>query len=332
MTSLPELWKSLRETTSGSDGEFRLRLCHSTIDLRLFAAVSGTEKHAAIVVEVAAELLPAQLRNVSGARLLITAAELPGLDTGRGAVIVCLKDAQFEDLFEQLGNCLIDSILNSSNSAEAVQVIIRQIERWRRFLERRREILSHEEVRGLIGELGILERLIFRIGYGQAFSSWKSPHGSIRDFECPDISIEAKTFIASTGAAVRINDPLQLEPDPGIPLILACLELSRTVQPGHRLPDHVARIFRFLGSDRNAIEQFENLLALSGYLPSHDEMYSDGYIVGATHAFRVSEQFPRIRAADVPAHVQCVQFSLEVLPLIRASVSADNIIGPVHQE
>lgn len=328
MANLSELWKTLRESAQAdSADEYRLRLCHSGQGLRLFAAVTGTQRDAAIIVEVAAELLPTQLGNISGTRLGLSAAQLPGLPPGRGALVVCLRDPQFEDLFEQLGACLIDAILASETPVEAVRAVVRQIERWRRFLEKRRETLSSEEVRGLIGELAVLERLAARIGPDDALSSWKAPEGSIRDFECPDVAIEVKTFMSSTGASVRISDPLQLEPEPGVPLLLACLELSRTQRQGCTLPDHIARVLRLFSHDITLAEKFENALALVGYLAVHADLYCDGFVIGATYAFPVADDFPRIRAADIPPHVIGVLFSLEVLPLTRSAVDPDIWIG-----
>jgi hypothetical protein len=305
-----------------------MRLCHSTPDLRVFAAISGTRKQAAIVIEIPRELLPRNLEASTGRRLELCAAELPGLPSGRGAVVVQLRDDQFEDLFEQLGMCLLNEIRANDSASDAILGTVRQIERWRRFLERHRLALSPEEVRGLIGELSILERLIMRIGARAALASWKAPAGSIRDFECPDATIEVKTFMNSTGASVRINDPLQLEPEPGLPLLLACQELGRSTLDQFTLPGHVARLTGHLGDDTSLREDFENALASSGYLPSHANLYQDGFALGATRVFEVRRGFPRIRAADIPASVSFVQFSIDILRLAPFAVDADATIGP----
>lgn len=328
--SLHDLWAELkRSATSEETGDLRMRLCYSTDQVRVFGGVSGSFKLPAVVIEVPVALLPRDLQAVSGTRLTLTAAELPGLPAGRGAIVVQLQDERFEDLFGQLGDSQIESICSAKDSAEAVRGAVRQIERWRRFLERRRGILSDEEVRGLIGELAILERLICRLGPEIALRSWKSPLGSIRDFECPDIAVEVKTFMTSVGATVRISDPQQLQPEPDIPLLLACLELSRTKQSGRKLPDYVSRVACRLNHDMALVEEFENCLALVGYLSAHADLYPDGFSIGGTSAFLVRDDFPRIRPAEIPAHVVRVQFSLEVLSLGRFSVEPDVWIGPL---
>src|SRR5262249_27587889 len=117
MANLSEVWKALRSSeASETAGDLRMRLCFSALDFRVFAAVSGARRDAAIVLEIPKELLPRNLEAASGRRLELIAAELQGLPSGRGTVVVQLRDDQFEDLFEQLGACLIDEIRGKDNA------------------------------------------------------------------------------------------------------------------------------------------------------------------------------------------------------------------------
>ncbi len=328
MANLRELWNALRGGESAdSAGDIRMRLCYSALDLRVFAALSGGRRDAAIVIELPEQLLPRNLDATGGRRFSLVSAELPGLPSGRGAVVLQLRDEQFEDLFEQLGNGLLEEVRGSNSASAAIHGVVRLIERWRRFLERHRENLGPEEVRGLIGELSMLERLAVRIGASVALASWRSPFGSIRDFECPAITIEVKTYMASAGATVRINDPLQLEPDAGIPLMLACQELARSAASEFTLPGHVARVSRLFEDDIAVKEDFDNALASAGYLPSHAKLYTEGYALGATNVFEVRDDFPRIPAASIPPFVSRVHFDIEILPLARYAVPVDTHIG-----
>jgi hypothetical protein len=224
---------------------------------------------------------------------------------------------------------LLEEIRTSNSASAAIHGVVQLIERWRRFLEKHRENLGPEEVRGLIGELSMLERLAMRIGARAALASWRSPFGSIRDFECPNVAVEVKTYMTSTGASVRINDPLQLEPESGIPLLLACQELARSSEEKLTLPGHVARISRLFEGDISLKEDFDNALASAGYLTSHAKLYIDGYALGATNVFEVCDGFPRISAASIPPFVSRVHFDIEILPLARFSVPADTHIGPM---
>jgi len=315
MDSLRELWSALRSGESADRaGDIRMRMCYTALDMRIFAAVTSGRHDAAIVIELPEQLLPRNLDATGGRRFSLITAELPGLPSGRGAVLLQLRDDQFEDLFEQLGNCLLEEIRSSNGASAAIHGVVRTIERWRRFLERHRENLDPKEVRGLIGELSMLERLAVRIGPRVALASWRSPFGSIRDFECPDIAVEVKTYMASSGATIRINDPLQLEPD-------------RSAAAEFTLPRHVARVSRLFEDDITLQDDFDNALASAGYLPSHAKSYNDGYALGATNVFEICEGFPRISAASIPPFVSRVHFDIEILPLVRYAVPVDTHIG-----
>ena len=293
--NLREILAALRGTEpSETVGEFRIvALCHSAGVLRVFIAVSGNDRNAAIVIELPKNLLPNNLSSEGSRRFAIVASELPGLPPERGAVVIQLRDSQFEDLFIQLGIQLIEEIRKEPESAEALRVALRLIDRWRRFLDRHRAILSQEEVRGLIGELAVLGKTY--PSYWATSSGWL-PGSHLRaqslDFECSDRSIEAKTFISSAGTTVRINDPLQLEPEPGIPLLLACQELVRSQQAEFTLPGHIARIVRLIAADVVLGEDFEDALASAGYLASHAEFYDQAFALGEMHVFQVLDGVP----------------------------------------
>jgi hypothetical protein len=293
----------------------------------VFAAIAGGDEQPAIVIEIPKKLLPHDLETAGTRRIEVAAAEFPGLPEGRGAVVVRLRDSQFEDLFGQLGVSLVQEIKVWDNARDAIHGVLRQIERWRRFLERSRQTLAPEDVRGLIGELSVLERLVSKLDAPTALSAWKAPVGSIRDFECEDLTIEVKTYMQSTGASVQINDPLQLQPEPNRPLFLACLELAGSTLTEFRLPGHVARVARCFADDLVLREDFEDALASRGYLPAHAGLYLDGYSIGSTRLFMVRDDFPRIKPTDIPPAVSSVRFALEILPLVKFAVDPVAALG-----
>lgn len=327
-SSLPELWTSLRTSAPAEvAGDFRMRLCHEAQDLRVFAAVADATRDASLVVEIPEALTPRRLGAFSGRRFSVLAGGVAGLPAGKSAIVLRLRDADFEDLFSQLGSDLLAGIQASASAAAAVQSITRVIERWRRFLDQRRSTLSEEEVRGLIGELSILERSIERLGAASALGAWKSPKGSIRDFEYADRTIEVKTILAAMGGAVRINDPMQLQPEAGVPLYLVCQELGRSDTSQSTLPEHAARVGARFAHDVKLKEDFEDALAASGYLSTHANLYVDGYALGPLHAFLVGIDFPRIHPDTIPLGVSRVQFSLEILQLSRFRIDANVAVG-----
>lgn len=174
--------------------------------------------------------------------------------------------------------------------------------------------------------------MIVRCGPSKALDAWKAPYGSLRDFECDDVTIEVKSFSAATGATIHINDLMQLEPADQRPLILACQELAQTTQVSCSLPGHVARLTRFLRHDKALAEDFEEALAQCGYLLSHAPLYTDLLALGSLHAFMVTSTFPRIAARTVPPEVTAVHYSIRVATLASFAVAVEDFVGCRHSE
>ena len=204
-----------------------------------------------------------------------------------------------------------------------------EIERWRRFTERHGRAMTTQSMIGLIGELSVLERLLNRLGRGPALTAWRSPQGSLRDFELSEATIEVKAYSPSSGGLVHINDPMQLEPDCGKLLFLACQEVIPAEDASLRLPDHVNRVRSSLGGDLGLVGDFDRLLADSGYLSAHDQEYQDGFRLGVLRVFAVTETFPRISPGAVPLGVANVRFTLSVASLGSSEVDASQAVGPL---
>src|SRR4051812_47757119 len=97
--SLRDLLTALRSSGHAEiAGDFRMRLCHASDSLRVFAAVSGQGRDAAIVVELPRHLVPANVGGLSSRRFAVLASAPSGLPADRGAMVIVLRDGQFEDL------------------------------------------------------------------------------------------------------------------------------------------------------------------------------------------------------------------------------------------
>jgi Putative PD-(D/E)XK family member, (DUF4420) len=326
---LQQIWEQLRTSADADNGEgFRLRLCLAHAGLRVFAATEVGSERVAAVLDLPRDMAPRSVSTSPFRRISIQVSDFAGLPPGRAALIIKLLDREFQGLFGSFTQDVIEGVAQTSTTGAGVTAVLRIIARWRRFLESRTAPLSNEEVRGLVGELAVLERLIASKGAAVALASWKSPAGSIRDFECPDLTIEAKTYTPSGGAKVWISNPLQLEPDHGIRLILACQELARSDAGDATLPAHVARIRALIPASSVLRDDYDDLLASSGYLPAHAEFYPDGLTLGSLVAFSVTPAFPRISRPSALPGIDDITFSLRIASLEPFKVDAETVVWP----
>ena len=326
--SIRDSWIQLRSSDGSPESHaFRMRLLHTVNDLSVYASVSEADHALGMVFEIPQSVQSPRLVSHNGKRVTISKVMGHGVRAGHTAVVVGLKDSECEDLFCLLCDHLLGKVAACRDGKAAIALVVDEIDRWRRFMDRHAKRLDHSAVIGLIGELAVLERLANRIGKGPALAGWRAPSGSLRDFELGSMTVEAKAYSPSHGGTVHINDPLQLEPEAGKELFLACQEVASAEDLGQRLPDHVARVRVTMGHDPGILGDFDRLLADSGYLAVHDDEYRDGYQLGVMKVFRVDSGFPRIAPESVPLGVQNVRFGLQVSSLGAFELDPDSCIG-----
>ena len=210
-TSLRSTWSELIGEGGPAPADIRLRLVFSGNDVRAFAAVTAQEGLPALLLELPDAVRPGSLKALITRALQMSAPPVNGLPPTRWALLIELKDRAFSDLFETLASDVLNGIRAASGSQATLQATLRCIERWRRFVERKGEPLSEEEVQGLIGELVVLCRCARRFGADAALAAWTGPDRGLRDFELPDISVEVKTYQGDDSATVLISSPDQLD-------------------------------------------------------------------------------------------------------------------------
>jgi len=134
--------------------------------------------------------------------------------------------------------------------------------------------LNTIQIRGLIGELLVLDSLIEHQGL-DAVMSWVGPTGTLHDFENDQWHIEVKESMRPDPIAM-IHPINQLEPIE-IPFNLVIVGLSRNFD-GTSLNDLIEKIRAQIGIDIISGNHFEEVLSASGYLnhssASEAEKYS----------------------------------------------------------
>jgi hypothetical protein len=329
--SIHEAWALLQSRESSViTGAYRMRLLESLGGVSIFAVVDEATKNPGLAIAIPEAARPTGLVAYSGKRVAIQHITGGGIGDGRMAILVSLRDRELADLFGTLCENLLSRVRKDPDAKSAIDSVAEEIDRWRRFMEKHHRPLNKQAVIGLIGELAVLSMLIGRIGAVAALSSWRSPHGSLRDFELPHCTIEVKAYTASAGGLVHIYDPMQLEPDSGRELLLACQEVVPAGTGEQRLPEHIARVRSQLGVDNGLVGDFDRLIAESGYLPDHEAEYREDFELGDLRLFRVVDGFPRLPPAVVPLGVSHVSFALTVASLLRYQVDNLTHVGPMR--
>jgi hypothetical protein len=323
---LSEIWEELRISSPIASQGFRMRQYGSSGHTRCYAAISCPDGCPAFIIEIDAGEPRIRFSAFSTKAFSVDYGTMEGIPPGSAALILTLHDTALTDLFAILCIDLDGAIEHSPVAAAASREAEAVLERWRAFLRRHSALMTREEVRGLIGELVTLARLIMLIGEEAAVMAWRGPLGGIRDFDGELVHAETKTFTPSSGASVFISDPLQLEAPTGCRLSLVCIAVDQSPS-GASLLQYVLAVETMLQRHASALELFRQRVAAAGFLPSMAEALPETFVAFEPRVFEVRDGFPRILPGSIPPGVKNVRFAIELSALGAFAIETDSAIG-----
>jgi hypothetical protein len=224
---------------------------------------------------------------------------------GRWSLRLSLDEPRLFPVFAALCHDIIDFTRDGISESQLAAAIAGRLDHWRNLLERDVAGLGDSELRGLIGELSVLERLLDHLTAAQAVDSWTGPLGTPQDFLLPTgqrIEVKAARSSATT---VRINGLDQLDAR-GSDLVLAVVRIEDT---GISAPDAVTvpllveRLGARIGVDPEALNAFSTSLGFAGWL-EHPRHHALAVRVISIDSYTVGPDFPKLTPATVPNGVQ----------------------------
>lgn len=301
--TIEQLWNDLRTSSGGS----RQRRIDASHPLDLYADFELPDRPGLVAVcgTPAAET-----------RLLRALSIDQGVRAdGRWSLRMVLNEPQLLPVFAALCRDIIAFTRAGVDETRLAATVIGRIDRWRNLLERDAAGLGEAALRGLIGELLVLEaELLPTLTPRDAVSAWTGPHGTPQDFLLPSgTRIEVKAIGRDAGT-VHINGLGQLDADMDpLVLIVVRTEVTGATAPGAvTVPLLVSRLRARLAQDPDALVAFDAALACVGW---HDHPSHDGFVLRPItfEAHDIDLHFPRLTRASVPNGVEDADYSI-VLP------------------
>ena len=203
----------------------------------------------------------------------------------------------------------IIEVCSNQVPGKAIKKAILRWNYWKHmFSAERIKKLTKKEVKGLIGELLELERLIEEIGEEKAVSSWIGALGGHKDFELEDTWYEVKC-IDESSSEVKISSLEQLESmEIGHLVIYKLNDTSSLNYYGVNLNQLV---FRIVGKIENPEIKEDILIKLENVGYEFNEGYNEyTFLVIDRCSYIVSEEFPKIRREQIDEAIGKVQYSL----------------------
>jgi hypothetical protein len=225
--------------------------------------------------------------------------------------VVCHRPDLFST-FDEMVVALLQAIADRPDRVG--DVVTHTLQQWRDLLRPTHDVLGERELRGLIGELHVLQLLADARLVGAVDQTWTGPDRAVHDFAVRKRRIEVKT-VGTRGATVTIHGLEQLHPHPDRDLLLVMVRLEASTD-GRCLPELVDAL---LGTvhDRAGLRR---QLAKAGYVEADADRYRDRrYTATQTYAWRVDHAFPRIDVdsftTTVPSQVLDVEYCLDLTGL-----------------
>lgn len=233
-----------------------------------------------------------------------------------------LNEPIFEEQFHVLFDDIINYLTNFSTSEEAARAFEDRFIQWIILLQKGfTKSMSLESVKGLIGELIILEKLLESDKeHIIILNGWEGPQNGHKDFVYEDVWYETKC-LNSNAKKVKISSFEQLESkNDGI---LATVILTNSQPYLYRIT-----LNELIGKVKNKLVRIEHKLLFLRILANTSIVFSDElcdkeFFVKNIKYYIVNDEFPKITRSDVPAEIDEGNYSI-ILRLIDAFICEEN--------
>lgn len=223
------------------------------------------------------------------------------------SLLFCFNSMDNFSLFYNFCEDIINQTENYTGTDGYVEIINRY-NQWRKMFYGSSKLLTESEVMGLIGELLFLkEYAIKEYGTTTGLNGWSGPEPTHKDFSFDNFWYEIKT-INSFKNSVTISSIEQLDSENEGRLIVYSLEKMSPSFRGIKLNDLVKKVMSLLTLDTDK-DIFIEKLKQVGY--SYSEVY-DNYVYNyvCKDSYVVSDEFPRLKAADLPVGIGRIQYEI----------------------
>jgi len=235
-------------------------------------------------------------------------------EDGRWSISVELTHPEFAHIFGHLCDDLIEASRSECRAENAAAYFVARLLRWQTLLGRDRSgLLDSQEIRGLIGELLLLEQVVLPVkGPDSSVRSWEGPLGAPQDFRFEKRFIEVKTCGPSK-PLVWISSAEQLDIG-AAPITLAVCVIEPAdplVQQSFTLASLIARVRLSLGASGPALAALDERLKLAGYT-DRPEYTADCFALREFRYYDVTDGFPKLERRLLPQAILSLTYQLDL--------------------
>lgn len=305
MTPIEDIWQSLRSNSPGP----LVRRIDETHPLDLYAEYEHPDRPGLVLV---CPDEPPRARDLKAVRI-----DHGDRADGRWWLRLSLMTPDLFAVFRELCRDIVAFTRQGITPQAAPGAILARVDRWRRLLEQAHDGMTATALRGLIGELLVLEADVLpHFRPDAAVNSWQGPFGAPQDFRLPSgRRIEVKV-VQPDADAVRINGLAQLDGE-GEEIVLFVIRLEDVDEEAENAMTASAlirRLMRRLESEPLAANELTSRLAAAGWHehPRHEQV---AVVLKGVQRYAVEASFPRLVRATVPVGVIEADYAVALPPM-----------------
>jgi hypothetical protein len=298
--TIEKLWEELSSSREGP----RQKRVDSTHPYDLYADFEAPHTIGMVIVCEARPVNPRPLRAI--------ATEIGYRSDGRWSLRIALLEPLLRPVFAALCADIVSITRTDVHQSGLPAAVLGRIDTWRNLLERGQAGLDEMALRGMIGELLVLEtQVLATLSPEEAVDAWKGPLGAPQDFLLPTGSrIEVKA-IGRSAKTVQIHGLDQLDPSlDRLTLAVVRLAVTGPTAPGATTASLiVARLRKRLLLHPSALAAFDRRLANLGW---HEHESHDKFAVHpiAIEYRDVQSDFPRLVSSSVPSGILGADYTI----------------------
>ncbi len=224
--------------------------------------------------------------------LSVATRSLP--DLHERVVDIRCDDQSLNDLFAVLCDEIIDDVKRLPEPHGLASMTV--IDRWRDLLgPRSSRLLGVSEVKGLLAELHVLERLA-TLEARRAFEVWTGPDRSRSDFTGVQAVLEVKASTLVDEIRVHVNGLSQLDPPPGKQMYLLVERLERVPVGGDTLAAAARRLLTLGIPTRDLYASLRRIGVDPTDLAAYEHLRFD---TRQLRMYLVNDAFPRLTPSSL---------------------------------
>lgn len=236
---------------------------------------------------------------------------LPAFDSNKELVLILLED-ELSDIFILFIDDIIKSLLTIENSDDALLIISKRINYWKKLFGKFSErLLTPEQQRGLYGELYFLRILLENTkNYDYVIQAWQAPGGKNQDFYFNGKAIEVKTSQANN-PNITISNEFQLDIRGLKQLYIAFFKLYEYPSNENTLLSIINEIRDLLKLEPNLIPEFNLKIETLGITSDIEEEYNKtSYVIRNEIYYNVTDEFPKITPLLVNEAISKISYQI----------------------